>query len=1597
MKSLCIAFACLFSVTTFATAQFPQLPGLVPYQSYDESNFDTVDLVGGGVQLHIPIISYPQKGTLPPLGLQLVYNPPVWTSTVETSGGSQYVAWFYTNLNKSGLVATPNYVGGTFPDGTDNNHNPLSGTTAIDPTGASHEMFGVVSPAGVHTTTLETVDGSGIAIIPGSGFVDRNGISYTGTCTLYNPYVCPTPATSTFMKDPSGNTVTVTTTGGTSGMATFKDSVGRTIPAFGNMSSSSVVAKCEAQQFPIFGGTTAPITICWQQLSAATSFGNGTREGQATFVAISGITLQNGASWRFTYDSWGFLHSVTTPTGAVMTYAYYPPSYTQYPVGEQPGQRFIQSRTLNINGVMSQWSYAYSLVPQPGNGTGFQTTVTDPLGNTIVHLFNSNGTEAQTVYNQGTSPAIKTVQHTYLGGVLGTGYGVAGLHLPEQTTTIYNGQSTTTCVIYDNNTNTACTGTDGPMSGGLKVYDPNDSLRGIPGFIPYSASLVLGSPMYSYTYDYTTSSGPGPLLSETTNTYQWQANDSYRAANLINLKASTSTSSGAQPLASVTITYDETSYSPGGFQGNATSEVDGGTVTTHTYYNANGMVVGAKDGNGNMTSVVYDGTGAYPTTVTRPVTNGVNHIDAYTYDANTGLAASHTDENLQKTTYSYDSMRRIAQIAYPDGGQENHTYNDAAAPSPTITYTKKLTATSQYQIVTTADALGRQVQVKVTSDPIGPIYTNTIYDGDGRTQSVSNPYRSSTDSSYGITSYAYDALGRKIRQCQPDNGSTGPCVPGQSYISWTYTGNGLAKRNELGNVWTQVYDALEHLTRVTEPTTAVTSLSFDALGNLLGINQAGLSGERARVRSYTYDSLSRMICEADSENSHAQCPTSSTAPLPGGVVTYSYDLNGNLKVKTDARGLSSNYSYDSLNRLITKSPSNSHTATDTYNYDEKTVTWNTYGMANTSGRLSSASSSIYGVYSRYTYSYDSMGRLLTRVFQNPNSTGALDSGIGSGGYQYDLAGNVTFETQAAGVYLYETRDTAGHVTAISANKHTTGTLNGISSQQIFANATYDPFGNPATRLLGNGLSENRTYDNRGRLSSSTQFQAGASIGYTTATTYYHDGSAATSADTVNGNWTYSYDSLSRLSGATSAAGLTLAWTYDSFGNRKTQTASGTGSAPQPSFSFTGNNNHADPSGGFAYDYAGNITTDNLGQTYAYDVYSRMVGVNSGAVTYRYDSEGQLVWESGSTGVQVFQRNSAGQPTWIYNPTPNGPPYSLIGVYVDGEQIGSWQHDQFHWLGKDWLGTKRYETAGNGDIGSSAQPIEPLLYTSLPYGDALSSIGTDPTHFTGKERDIESGNDYFGGRYYSSSTGRFMNVDPSGLAYADPTNPQSFNLYSYVLNNPLSFIDSTGLTCQTNSSDGTVYDDNDGNGCSIVDEADRKAAPAVTVYADGSRNLLQEQNDQEQNQYVVGWLQSQAAPAQISLAGREFLSAAAKDTAGVPTVCSVGVFGQIGPGAGAIGGSYDSNSGGKGYLTVRPTPEGVSGDIAPISLSVKGDTNKGFSGGVTVRDPVTRIGGGVSVSDKGVPTVSASWAPFIFTVGATATIGTMGDPKCQPHP
>ena len=136
------------------------------------------------------------------------------------------------------------------------------------------------------------------------------------------------------------------------------------------------------------------------------------------------------------------------------------------------------------------------------------------------------------------------------------------------------------------------------------------------------------------------------------------------------------------------------------------------------------------------------------------------------------------------------------------------------------------------------------------------------------------------------------------------------------------------------------------------------------------------------------------------------------------------------------------------------------------------------------------------------------------------------------------------------------------------------------------------------------------------------------------------------------------------------------------------------------------------------------------------------------------------------------------------------------VYAGGRHLatyGGGTSGMTYFIHADYLGTER---ARSNMIG----PVEAC--TSLPYGDALTCTGSDPSpmHFTVKQRDPESGLDDFPARYYSSIQGRWMNPDwsvtPNPVPYAKLGDPQSLNLYAYVDNDPTNHPDPDGHNFST---------------------------------------------------------------------------------------------------------------------------------------------------------------------------------------------------------
>src|SRR5690348_16953791 len=135
------------------------------------------------------------------------------------------------------------------------------------------------------------------------------------------------------------------------------------------------------------------------------------------------------------------------------------------------------------------------------------------------------------------------------------------------------------------------------------------------------------------------------------------------------------------------------------------------------------------------------------------------------------------------------------------------------------------------------------------------------------------------------------------------------------------------------------------------------------------------------------------------------------------------------------------------------------------------------------------------------------------------------------------------------------------------------------------------------------------------------------------------------------------------------------------------------------------------------------------------------------------------------------------------------------VWAGGRHLATyhdynWPDAALYFSSPDGLGSERLRTRTDGSLAETC--------TALPFGDGLNcsfpnGAATDsPLHFTGKPRDAETGLDYFGFRYNSSTLGRWMTPDPAGNLVASPANPQSWNQYAYVLNNPATLVDPFGL-------------------------------------------------------------------------------------------------------------------------------------------------------------------------------------------------------------
>jgi RHS repeat-associated protein len=687
---------------------------------------------------------------------------------------------------------------------------------------------------------------------------------------------------------------------------------------------------------------------------------------------------------------------------------------------------------------------------------------------------------------------------------------------------------------------------------------------------------------------------------------------------------------------------------------------------------------------------------------------------------------------------------------------------------------------------------------------VGTDVVDTSYNNLGRVSEVTYPYRGTT--STGYDTYEYDALNRLTSITHADGDSVnytyGSGVGGAdgngSQRCWTSgTGYPALFSDEDGNkrqMWT---DQRGRLIEADEPDPENGSMTdsgalwacylYSTANALTTVTQSSQS------RSYNYDMLARLTSESNPES---------------GTTTYTHDANGNVTGRTDARSITTTYTYDALNRLTSKSYSDGTTPTAHFQYDQALATvggWS-HHTGYPAGRLTSVctttgTSCTSGVQTGAVYNYDVLGRFAALWQCTPYNCSAASSPWGTY-YYYDLAGDVTSWAHPAGFTVTNSINSAQEITQIQSS------VGAPYPQQLASNITYEPWG--AISTLTNGcygtgqnqgctqVEEAYTYDNR------LQPVVVNTADFCMAYNYYASQGngttcpAATSGHGNNGSVlgfvsghvntslnhteTFSYDSLNRLTGAVATAlpggnvSYNLNFSYDPYGNM-TCVQNGSTQGPCPQYSFNSNNQVA----GYSYDHAGDLIGDGT-YTYGYDGEGRVTSVTGDgtANTYTYDALGQrATW-----GVYQYLHDPSGQLLAHFRTDTQdwyGQTVMEVGHLFDYLNSNLYMHHP------DILGSSRSVTLQDGSVSG-----DNLLY---PWGQLWTYTGNLFAGFQDWDGNVGSGMYPAEFRAYPVNYGRWLTPDPAGLAAVDLTNPQSLNRYAYVMNNPTTLTDPSGLDPQ----------------------------------------------------------------------------------------------------------------------------------------------------------------------------------------------------------
>ncbi len=194
-------------------------------------------------------------------------------------------------------------------------------------------------------------------------------------------------------------------------------------------------------------------------------------------------------------------------------------------------------------------------------------------------------------------------------------------------------------------------------------------------------------------------------------------------------------------------------------------------------------------------------------------------------------------------------------------------------------------------------------------------------------------------------------------------------------------------------------------------------------------------------------------------------------------------------------------------------------------------------------------------------------------------------------------------------------------------------------------------------------------------------------------------------------------------------------------------------------------------------------------SYAFDGANRLKSFNGGASTYGYDGDGKRVRVTdGSASVFYLRSSIMSEVAMEINSQ------GVLRAYVYGGSnllLAQQSTDgQFYWLHANHLGTARAMTDTTGNLVYKGQ-FDPFGHALMEWSSS-GNTNLNTKKFTGYDRDAATGLDYANARMHNPTRGRFIQPDQLGLGAADFGRPQTLNRYAYVHNDPINFVDPSGL-------------------------------------------------------------------------------------------------------------------------------------------------------------------------------------------------------------